>query len=317
MMEVMTSNDPQYLNYIKCLGVSVAIIRRFCMSERFRKAATDRYLKYVLKMPQVYSEQIKNVQETHSFLLKEIAGLIGAISVDQNIIQQSLENSRVFEEILDIGLAYFDNAKLIKTVLGLFTNVTAIDKIRDSLAREKNVYILLYNVLEKYDYSNLIIDYALKLILNTCQNEMFYRNYVSLRFLERFIFIFHVYLEDDQIHANMIKVFRLLNAKAKSAEVFVASIEEYEKKMQNQFEFISALVENARIDDYHLVIDTILLISTLSENSQILRDKISGNQKIIAFINTFINYYKGKPQIFKLVSSSLACLPLEELGTFL
>jgi len=317
MMEVITSNDPHYLNYVKCLGVSIAIIRRFCMSEKFRKPTTDRYLKYILKVPQVYCEQIKNVQETHSFLLKEVAGLIGAVSVDQNIIQQSLENSRIFEEILNIGLAYFDNAKLIKTILGLFTNATAIDNIRDNLAREKNIYILLYNVLEKYDYSNLIIDYALKLILNTSQNEMFYRNYVSSRFLERFIFIFHIYLEDDQIHSDMIKIFRLLNTKVKSTEVFVGSINEYEKKMQNQFEFISALVENARIDDYRFMIDTILLISTLSENSQILKEKISGNQKIIAFINTFINCYKGKPQIFKLVSSSLACLPLEEFGSFL
>jgi len=69
-------------------------------------------------------------------------------------------------------------------------------------------------------------------------------------------------------------------------------MKDYETKMQNQFDFISALVENARIDDYRLLIDTILLVSTLSENSQVFKEKISGNQKIIAFINAFIRYYK-------------------------
>jgi len=81
-----------------------------------------------------------------------------------------LENTQIFEEILNIGLAYFDNAKLVKTVIGLLTNATAIENIRDNLSREKNSYILIYNVLEKYDYSNLIIDYLIKLILNASQN---------------------------------------------------------------------------------------------------------------------------------------------------
>ena len=43
--------------------------------------------------------------------------------------------------------------------------------------------------------------------------ETFYRNFVSPRFLERFAFVFHIYLEDDQIHASMIKLFRLLNTR--------------------------------------------------------------------------------------------------------
>jgi hypothetical protein len=46
----------------------------------------------------------------------------------------------------------------------------SIDFVRSSLEKEKDFYILLYNVIDKYDYSNLIMDYALKLILNTSQN---------------------------------------------------------------------------------------------------------------------------------------------------
>jgi len=74
----------------------------------------------------------------------------------------------------------------------------------------------------------------------------------------------------------------------------VASIKEYESLQHGQFEFISALVENIRIDDYQYAIDVILLISTLSQNSEILRSKIKENKKIVAFMNAFINFYKVK-----------------------
>jgi len=87
MMETITSSDPQYSNYVKCVGVTLAILRRFCSSEKFRQQTTDRYLKYILKVPKVYS----NVQESHSFLLKELAGLIGAISVDRKPLREIMK----------------------------------------------------------------------------------------------------------------------------------------------------------------------------------------------------------------------------------
>ena len=62
--------------------------------------------------------------------------------------------------------------------------------------------------------------------------------------------------------------------------------------MQGNFDFISALVENIRIDDYQLAIETILLISTLSQNNDLLKHGVSGNKKISAFMNAFIEHYK-------------------------
>ena len=45
-----------------------------------------------------------------------------------------------------------------------------LDQTRDALCYEKELYVLMFNVLDKYDYISHIIDYALKLILNTTPN---------------------------------------------------------------------------------------------------------------------------------------------------
>lgn len=100
----------------------------------------------------------------------------------------------------------------------------------------------------------------------------------------------------------MIKLFRILTSKSnlcffknslvKATENFAAALKDYESAQKGNFEFISALVENIRIDDYQYAIDVILLISTLSQNNEKFRDSIKGNKKITAFMNAFINFYK-------------------------
>ena len=96
---------------------------------------------------------------------------------------EELIQNKFIPLLLKISLIYFDSQKLIKTTLGCLTNMNAYGKFthnksiliclefsREYLCKEKDFYILLYNVLDKYDYLNLIIDYALKMILNTSQN---------------------------------------------------------------------------------------------------------------------------------------------------
>lgn len=44
-------------------------------------------------------------------------------------------------------------------------------KAREILSKEKDFYVLVYNVLEKYDYSGAIIEYCFKMILNMLQDR--------------------------------------------------------------------------------------------------------------------------------------------------
>ena len=91
------------------------------------------------------------------------------------------------------------------------------------------------------------------------------------------------------VRTNHFNVFIIL---VKSLDAFATSIKNYEVKMEGQFDFISALVSNIRIDDIQLAIDTIMLVSTLAENDDVLNNSIQGNKLIASFIKAFLNHYK-------------------------
>lgn len=58
-----------------------------------------------------------------------------------------------------------------------------LGRARELLSKEKDFYVLVYNVLEKYDYSGAIIEYCFKMILNMMQDRIFQKF-----FLKKFIF---------------------------------------------------------------------------------------------------------------------------------
>lgn len=86
LMENIKSDDPQYQEFVRCAGVSLALIRRFGSSNNFRKATVERFLKFVFIVPAVYAVEIKKAEDSHSFLLKEYAGLVGVIALDSKQI---------------------------------------------------------------------------------------------------------------------------------------------------------------------------------------------------------------------------------------
>lgn len=85
MMENIKSDDPNYQEFIRCAGVSLALIRRFGSSNNFRKITVERFLKFVFIVPRIYKDEIKKASDSHSFLLKEYAGLVGVIALDSKI----------------------------------------------------------------------------------------------------------------------------------------------------------------------------------------------------------------------------------------
>ena len=82
LMDTINSADPQYLSYIKCLGVCIAVLRRFCSSHKFRQQTINRFINFFYRVPKVYAQEISQARESHSFLLKELTGLFGMICLD-------------------------------------------------------------------------------------------------------------------------------------------------------------------------------------------------------------------------------------------
>jgi len=231
---------------------------------------------------------------------------------------EELVKNNFIPYLIRVSLLYFDSQKLIKTTLGCLTNINAYEVSREFLCKEKDYYVLLFNVLDKYDYLNLIIDYALKMILNTSQNEIFYKNYISNKFFQKMFYLLYLYNNDDFISSSLIKIFRILCSKVKGLENFNTSLKEYET-INVDFDIVKILAENMKphMDDHAYVIEIILFLSSISQNMESMQKKVNQNKILIEFLKEFIGYYKDKPDIFRIITGSVACLPLEELNAFL
>jgi len=316
-MEQMKNNDPFFDDYMRVLSLVIAVLRRFATSSIYRTKTVSLYLKHLMKIPKAYEFEINNCSEKFSFLFKEVAALIGVLCLDKVTCEELVKNNFI-PYLIRVSLLYFDSQKLIKTTLGCLTNINAYEVSREFLCKEKDYYVLLFNVLDKYDYLNLIIDYALKMILNTSQNEIFYKNYISNKFFQKMFYLLYLYNNDDFISSSLIKIFRILCSKVKGLENFNTSLKEYET-INVDFDIVKILAENMKphMDDHAYVIEIILFLSSISQNMESMQKKVNQNKILIEFLKEFIGYYKDKPDIFRIITGSVACLPLEELNAFL
>ena len=104
--------------------------------------------------------------DNHStFLLKECIATLGVLASDP-ANREALASNTV-SHVLAIAKANMGHAKLLKTSLGCLINIASTQ----SLARDPNFYQILYTVLDQYCESKPMIDYILRLILNSIQSN--------------------------------------------------------------------------------------------------------------------------------------------------
>ena len=48
-----------------------------------------------------------------------------------------------------------------------------------------------------------------------------------------------------------------------------------------------------------------------------MQQKVRENVELNQFLKEFISYYKDKPDTFRMITGSVACLPLEDFDAFL
>lgn len=99
----------------------------------------------------------------------------------------------VYNSIIKLALKYGQDPKLIKTSIGCLTNLSVILDIRNNLSKEKDFYVLIFFVIENYDYSVSLLEYTLKMILNTSSNELCFQNYSAPKFVLKLIFLSFIY----------------------------------------------------------------------------------------------------------------------------
>jgi hypothetical protein len=145
-------------------------------------------------------------------------------------------------KIVKVGLEFFNELKVIKICTGSLTNLMVDDTFRDQMAKEKDFYVLIHNVIDKYDYSLGILEYSLKLVINSCGNSLAFKNYSSPRFLLKMIFLLFIYQTNWQIIQLIVKILRTLATDDLVANSILRCSKEYEVT-NKEFRLMKTLVE--------------------------------------------------------------------------
>ena len=87
LMDSIKNNDHFFDDYMRCLSLDISILRRFATSSIFRNKTVSVYMKHITKIPRIYENEINNSSDKVSFLFKEVAALIGVISLDSNFLE--------------------------------------------------------------------------------------------------------------------------------------------------------------------------------------------------------------------------------------
>ena len=198
------------------------------------------------------------------YTIKEIIAFVGILSIEES--QRKQFTTQQFGQcIVKIGLSYFNDLKVVKICTGCLTNLMVDDQFRDVLAREKDFYVLIHNILEKYDYSLGILEYCLKLVINSAGNSLAFKNYGAPRFLLKLVFLLFVYQTNWYIILLLIKILRTLVTDDQVANSLVRCSKEYELT-NKEFRFVKTIVECIRTvltPSQDVVIDIILFLSVI------------------------------------------------------
>ena len=62
--------------------------------------------------------------------------------------------------------------KIVKTALGCLINLASTNENKEVIAKDASYYQLVYTVLDTYDQMTPLVDYTLRLILNTSDHPV-------------------------------------------------------------------------------------------------------------------------------------------------
>lgn len=103
-------------------------------------------------------------------ILKEITALLGNLMTIEENIKIFFEKS-LHLVLIDNIISFINYPKIVKICIGVLVNLTAKEEIRDSLGNVAAFIQSLRLIFEKYKDNMAIMDYLLKLLLNSIKNR--------------------------------------------------------------------------------------------------------------------------------------------------
>ena len=76
--------------------------------------------------------------------------LLGVFAIEDENREKmfAAQQLQLVSQIVKVGLDYFEDSKLVKTTVGCLTNFSVQESVRQELSKEKDFYVLIYNIVE-------------------------------------------------------------------------------------------------------------------------------------------------------------------------
>lgn len=122
-----------------------------------------------------------------AFIYKEILGCLGVLAAEEKHRKEIVENNGIIQIILSAKLN-INKPKIVKTALGCLINLASSNENRELIAKDASYYQLIYSVLDSFANMTPLVDYTLRLILNTLDHKVSHQNYISGSMFKKLIY---------------------------------------------------------------------------------------------------------------------------------
>lgn len=121
--------------------------------------------------------------------LKEISGTLGSIATIPEVAYR-IEHSAGVEILTDVAERYIEHPKLVKTCIGTLVNLSMHDSILERMSNNLKFYEMLKAVLNTYCSSWFMMEYTLRLLVNSLKNKncLFHMSESSFVYLIKVVF---------------------------------------------------------------------------------------------------------------------------------
>ncbi|CAK67355.1 unnamed protein product (macronuclear) [Paramecium tetraurelia] len=289
-------------------ALMIGIIRKICENNEQYK------LQHIENIVNIFSNFIENNQmlsqkyeqqhpSIRQFIFKEIFSFFG-------IVGNQYIQPQIIPHIISLIYQNSSDNRLLTVGIGMLTNLSTYSQILNIIQNDKLFYQIILQILEQFHDKQQLIEYTLKLMINTLTNQIISIQYAQPRFIMKLFFIWHVSPENVSVNNLIIRVLRglyvITNA---NAQILSQCINELQQR-NNTFDFVDlcSLTINTNLQQNRLenVVEIYMLISIIP------------NLKLnsIKFQNTikqYVEIMRAKGELKKALQA-VSHLPIEDIG---
>lgn len=266
-----------------------------------------------LEMVKLLVVELKySVMHKIPLLLKELIATLGVLAVDVAKAELICQKNGV-EILTEVALNLHDEGKVVKTAIGALVNLSIhgtlyAENIADRIGHNVKFYELLRTVLSQYKDSSYMLEYTLRLVLNSLRNKNCLFHFSSVLQVELFWSLVDVVLPRDELLHAFLSIFRVICSH--SNKHVAEGIENVRTVVGPQFIDLLLKILSEKLGNLKIATTSFLLIATLLRDSTELNERSS---LIAETIKAAINHYKTDSEAVTMITQCVASLPIEDL----